>query len=135
MATHARMRSSAKCFLHFEIALDKGFGAQSVSSSEAAVASGADVVLSLLLVAAQSFKLWTALGLVLLRGMRESITGVLPIFLGFFVTQVLLILYGIATHVRPVHLFVLPAMTTGGAALHYPLVSGALGDRQHLLVT
>jgi len=68
------------------------------------VASGADAVFSLLPVAAQSFKLWTALGLVLLllylnlRGMRESIIVLLPIFLGFFVTHVLLILYGIATH-------------------------------------
>ena len=68
------------------------------------VASGADAVFSLLPVAAQSFKLWTALGLVLLliylnlRGMRELITVLLPIFLGFFVTHLLLILYGIATH-------------------------------------
>jgi hypothetical protein len=60
------MRSSAKCFLHFEIVLDKGFGAKSVSSSEAAVASGAEALFSLLPVAVQSFKLWTALGLVLL---------------------------------------------------------------------
>jgi hypothetical protein len=55
-------------------------------------------------VAAQSFKLWTELGLVLLllylnlRGMRESIKVLLPIFLGFFVTHVVLILYGIAMH-------------------------------------
>src|SRR5215813_6041603 len=68
------------------------------------VASGADAVFSFLPVAAQSFKLWTALGLVLLliylnlRGMRESITVLLPIFLGFFVTHLVLILYGIATH-------------------------------------
>jgi hypothetical protein len=67
------------------------------------VASGADAVFSLLPVAAQSFKLWTELGLVLLllylnlRGMRESIKVLLPIFLGFFVTHVVLILYGIAT--------------------------------------
>lgn len=67
------------------------------------VASGADAVFSLLPVAAQSLKLWTELGLVLLllylnlRGMRESIKVLLPIFLGFFVTHVALILYGIAT--------------------------------------
>jgi Amino acid permease len=67
------------------------------------VASGADAVFSLLPVAAQSSKLWTELGLVLLllylnlRGMRESIKVLLPIFLGFFVTHVVLILYGIAT--------------------------------------
>src|SRR5262252_10115383 len=68
------------------------------------VASGVDAVFSLLPVAAQSFKLWTELGLVLLllylnlRGMRESIKVLLPIFLGFFVSHVVLILYGIATH-------------------------------------
>jgi hypothetical protein len=67
------------------------------------VASGADAVFSLLPVAAQSLKLWTELGLVLLllylnlRGMRESIKVLLPIFLGFFVTHVVLILYGITT--------------------------------------
>src|SRR5712671_1478805 len=66
------------------------------------VASGADAVFSLLPIAAQSLKLWTELGLVLLllylnlRGMRESIKVLLPIFLGFFVTHVVLILYGIA---------------------------------------
>src|SRR5215472_11787897 len=68
------------------------------------VASGADAVFSLLPVAAQTFKLWTELGLVLLllylnlRGMRESIKVLRPIFLGFFVTHVVLILYGIAMH-------------------------------------
>ena len=68
------------------------------------VASGADAVFSLLPVAAQSFKLWTELGLVLLliylnvRGMRESIKVLLPIFLGFFITHVLLILYGVSAH-------------------------------------
>jgi len=67
------------------------------------VASGADAVFSLLPVAAQSWKLWTELGLVLLllylnlRGMQESIKVLLPIFLGFFVTHVMLIFYGIAT--------------------------------------
>ena len=70
------------------------------------VASGADAVFSLLPVAAQSWKLWTELGLVLLllylnlRGMQESIKVLLPIFLGFFVTHVALILYGIATEAR-----------------------------------
>jgi hypothetical protein len=70
------------------------------------VASGADAVFSLLPVAAQSLKLWTELGLVLLllylnlRGIRELIKVLLPIFLGFFVTHVLLIFYGIATEAR-----------------------------------
>jgi hypothetical protein len=56
-------------------------------------ASGADAVFSLLPVAAQSWKLWTELGLVLLlhylnlRGMQESIKILLPIF-ALFVTHV-----------------------------------------------
>jgi amino acid transporter len=68
------------------------------------VASGVDALFSLLPAAAGVFKLWTELGLVTLllvmnlRGMRESITILLPIFLGFFITHVLLITYGILGH-------------------------------------
>ena len=65
------------------------------------VASGVDAVFSLLPVGASYFKLPTELGLVVLlcflnlRGMQESIKILLPIFLGFFVTHVFLILFGI----------------------------------------
>ncbi len=68
------------------------------------VASGADALFSLLPVAAQPFKLVTGLGFVLLlvilnlRGMKESIKFLLPIFLGFVVTHLVLILYGIFYH-------------------------------------
>jgi amino acid transporter len=68
------------------------------------IASGVDAVFSLLPLAAQGAKLPTELVLVAvllllnLRGMQESIKVLLPIFLGFFVTHVLLIVYGIAAH-------------------------------------
>jgi len=68
------------------------------------VASGIDAVFSLLPLGAQELKLVTALALVVLllylnlRGMQESIKVLLPIFLGFFVTHVALIAYGILAH-------------------------------------
>src|ERR1700680_4119122 len=68
------------------------------------IASGVDAVFSLLPVAAQAFKLATEIGLVLLllvlnlRGMQESIKILLPIFLGFFIAHVLLIVYGVFFH-------------------------------------
>src|SRR5574340_836935 len=66
------------------------------------IASGADAVFSLLPVAAQSFKLPTEIGMALvlmtlnLRGIKESIVVLLPIFLGFFLSHVFLIIYGVA---------------------------------------
>ncbi|HEY0522771.1 MAG TPA: hypothetical protein VGD08_05225, partial [Stellaceae bacterium] len=68
------------------------------------VASGVDALFSFLPLVAQSFKLPAELLLVVvllmlnLRGMTESIKILLPIFLGFFVTHTLLILYGVAAH-------------------------------------
>jgi Amino acid permease len=65
------------------------------------VASGVDAVFSLLPRGASSYKLVTELSLVIvlcflnLRGMRESIKVLLPIFLGFFITHVLLIGFGV----------------------------------------
>jgi hypothetical protein len=65
------------------------------------VASGVDAVFSLLPGGALSYKLVTELGLVVilcflnLRGMQESIKVLLPIFLGFFITHVVLIVGGI----------------------------------------
>src|SRR2546423_1771297 len=65
------------------------------------VASGIDAVFSLLPIGAQAFKLGTELALVVLllylnlRGLQESIRVLLPIFLGFFLTHVLLIGYGV----------------------------------------
>ena len=68
------------------------------------IASGVDAVFSLMPLPAQAFKLVTEVALVLvllvlnLRGMKESIKVLLPIFLGFFITHVLLITYGISSH-------------------------------------
>lgn len=68
------------------------------------LASGVDAFFSLLPVGAQAFKLATELTLVVLmtglnfRGMRESILVLLPIFLGFVVLHLGLIVYGVAIH-------------------------------------
>ena len=68
------------------------------------VASGADALFSLLPASLQVIKLGSEIGLIILlivlnlRGMKESIKMLLPIFIGFFITHALLIGYGI---VRP----------------------------------
>src|SRR6202171_4462645 len=68
------------------------------------VASGVDALFSLLPTAASEFKIGTELALITLllmlnmRGMKESIRILLPIFLGFVVTHVFLIVYGILGH-------------------------------------
>jgi amino acid transporter len=68
------------------------------------VASGVDAMFSLLPAGAGQYKLATELGLVStllvlnLRGMKESITVLLPVFLAFFLTHAFLILYGILSH-------------------------------------
>jgi amino acid transporter len=69
------------------------------------VASGVDAVFSLLPRDLQYLKLGVAIAMVALllvlnlRGMRESIKVLLPIFLGFFISHVCLILLGISLHV------------------------------------
>jgi amino acid transporter len=68
------------------------------------VASGVDAIFSLITPAAQSWKLITELIVVVillwlnLRGMKESIKILLPIFLGFVATHALILLYGIGAH-------------------------------------
>lgn len=68
------------------------------------LASGVDAFFSLLPVGAQEFKLATEFILVILmtglnfRGMRESILVLLPIFIGFVVLHLGLIVYGVAAH-------------------------------------
>lgn len=70
------------------------------------IASGADALFSLFPVGLQGFKLGSEIVLLLLliilnlRGMKESIKILLPIFLGFFITHVLLISYGIISHAQ-----------------------------------
>jgi len=75
------------------------------------IASGVDALYSLLPLGFQAYKLATevvlitALTLLNLRGMKEVIKVLLPIFIGFVVTHVLLIVYGIVAHAA-----VLPAL-------------------------
>ena len=70
------------------------------------IASGVDALFSLLPQAFNGYKLATevvitiALTLLNLRGMKEVITVLLPIFMGFVITHVLLIVYGILAHVE-----------------------------------
>jgi amino acid transporter len=68
------------------------------------IASGVDALFSLLPLGFQGYKLATEVVLIILltllnlRGMKEVITVLLPIFLGFIATHALLIVYGIASH-------------------------------------
>lgn len=68
------------------------------------VASGVDALFSLLPPTHQIVKLEVEIAMVMLliylnlRGMRESIRVLAPIFIGFVVTHFLLIIYGIASH-------------------------------------
>lgn len=68
------------------------------------IAAGVDALFSLLPPGAQPFKLSTEilLGILLivqnLRGIKESLRVLLPIFLGFFVTHAFLIGYGVIAH-------------------------------------
>ena len=76
----------------------------SVLTIAISIAAGVDALFSLLPPGAQSYKLMTemALGVILialnLRGMKESIRVLLPIFIGFFLTHAFLIAYGISAH-------------------------------------
>ncbi len=69
------------------------------------VASGVDALFSLLPLSAHGFKSSVQIGLILLlivvnlRGMKESIKILLPVFLGFIITHAFLIVYGISAHV------------------------------------
>ena len=68
------------------------------------VASGADALFSLLPLALHNLKFGTEIALLILlivlnlRGMKESIKVLLPIFIGFFISHALLITYGIYAH-------------------------------------
>jgi len=68
------------------------------------IAAGVDALFSLLPASAQAYKLTTEIGLGILlivfnlRGMKESIKVLLPIFLGFILTHAFLIAYGIVAH-------------------------------------
>ena len=68
------------------------------------VASGVDALFSLLPVSAQPYKLTIELVVVVLllwmnlRGAKESIKILLPIFIGFVVTHLIIIVYGLVVH-------------------------------------
>src|SRR3981081_3848075 len=88
------------------------------------VASGVDALFSLLPTEASAFKLGTELVLVVvllvmnMRGMKESIRILLPIFLGFFVTHAFLIGYGILGHSQGLALVVPNALAETGKLAH-----------------
>jgi amino acid transporter len=81
------------------------------------IASGVDALASLLPLGFQDYKLWAEvffIGVLIvlnLRGMKEAIKFLLPIFLGFVVTHLLLIGYGIFAHAEN-----LPALVPGTLA-------------------
>ncbi|MEO7497034.1 MAG: APC family permease [Massilia sp.] len=68
------------------------------------VAGGVDALFSLMPLGAQGYKLGTEVAVVVallwmnLRGAKESIKILLPIFMGFVVTHLVLIVYGILAH-------------------------------------
>ena len=68
------------------------------------IASGADAVFSFLPVSMLPYKIWFAITILLilivlnLRGVKESVTILTPIFLVFVVTHVFIILYALTTH-------------------------------------
>ena len=80
------------------------------------VASGGDALFSLLPPHLQGWKFITEIGMVILllilnlRGMKESIGLLIPIFLGFVLTHAFLIGYGIAHHSGRIHLLLPDAL-------------------------
>ena len=70
------------------------------------IASGVDALFSLLPLAFQEHKLAAEIGLISLlivlnlRGMKEVIKVLLPIFLGFIITHAFLIVYGLGAHIE-----------------------------------
>lgn len=68
------------------------------------IASGTDAIFSFLPLAWHPYKLYVAVVGVLilmglnLRGMKEAIYVLMPIFLGFFISHLALILYGVVSH-------------------------------------
>ncbi|HKW81252.1 MAG TPA: APC family permease [Casimicrobiaceae bacterium] len=88
------------------------------------VASGVDALFSLLPPWAASFKLAAELALVAallllnMRGMKESIRVLLPIFAGFCITHLLLIGYGVLGHSQRLSLVVPGALAESSNLVH-----------------
>lgn len=68
------------------------------------ISAGIDALFSLLPLSFQSYKVMAATGIILfliytnMRGVKESVTKLMPIFLGFVITHALLIGYAIISH-------------------------------------
>jgi amino acid transporter len=68
------------------------------------IASGVDALFSLLPLGFQPWKLWASVAAVLLlmtlnlRGVKESVSVLMPVFIGFLVTHAGLILWGVGAH-------------------------------------
>src|SRR6185437_3662961 len=88
------------------------------------VASGVDALFSLLPATVGHFKLATELLLVAvllvlnMRGMKESIRLLLPIFVGFCITHLLLIVYGVLGHSQGLTLVVPDALAESKKLVH-----------------
>jgi amino acid transporter len=101
------------------------------------IASGVDALFSMLPLSYQGLKIPAEIGLIFilmalnLRGIKESVAVLMPIFIGFLATHVLLIVYGIA-----VHAFELPQVIGGsiGEASEFAARSGWLSVGTLLLL-
>ena len=86
------------------------------------IAAGADAMFSFLPTAWEPFKFWVAMFFLAmlvtlnLRGVKESINILLPIFIGFVLTHAFLIVYGIARHADRIDLL-LPESIQAAQAL------------------
>lgn len=82
------------------------------------IASGSDAIFSFLPLWMSVYKLPVELGFVIalmwlnLRGMKEAIIVLLPIFMGFLLTHIFIIIYGIAAHAEGLLLIIPDAMHT-----------------------
>ncbi len=91
------------------------------------VASGVDAMFSLIPPNFQPFKIWVDFVLVgvlvvlNLRGMKESIRLLMPIFLGFVITHIFLIIYGISSHSSGLSLLIPDAIAE---TQNFSIVSG-----------
>jgi amino acid transporter len=89
------------------------------------IASGVDALASFLPLGFQPYKLWAEvffIGLLIvmnLRGLKEAIQILLPIFLGFVATHLVLIVYGIMAHASNLPMLIPnTALETGELAQH-----------------
>lgn len=87
-------------------------------------ASAMDAVFSLMPTDLLEYKLVAEVGLIFvlillnMRGMKESIKILMPIFLGFFISHVFLIIYGIAVHSKGLMLIVPDTLNETRAAIN-----------------